>query len=93
MAVVDGETVDVEDGPHLALHRLPDGLDSQHGKDLANVVRTSSDGVHITLRQDAHQRCAVSFQKPLCKEEFQMEMTWIRRFLQGTKNFLLKYPG
>jgi len=61
VTVVDVGTVERDDTIHLLFHRLSDGFDPHDGKDLNDIVGVSTDGIDGLLRQDAHQRRAVSF--------------------------------
>jgi hypothetical protein len=65
VTVVDVQSVELQHGVHLLLHRFTHSFDAQHAEDFANVVAERSNGIHVALAENFDHGGAVGFQQPL----------------------------
>lgn len=65
MSIVDVETVEIEDSEHFTFNASSDSLDTEDSKDLTDVVGYGSNGVNVSLGENAHECRSVGFKQPL----------------------------
>lgn len=65
MSVIDIGSVERDDIVHFSLDSLSDRLDSEHFKDLADIVGCRSNRINLTFGEHTEQRGTISFKDPV----------------------------